>query len=129
MNLFIETPQMRARRTRAEGRLPLPPGDRPASRSGQTADQVRPDRLYSVEQESYREELAFNRRRSKRRRALSVARMVGLVIAVPTGLVLLFLLAYALTCIMDGASPEELVGLMTELLEHASAVVHQAFSG
>ncbi len=82
-----------------------------------------PDGSYSIQQEAYQAEIAFDRRRSRRRRLLAVARIIALIILIPLGLVLLFLIAYALTCIMDGASPEELLMMLGALWQRVLAFV------
>ena len=138
MNLFIETPAMRARVEAGAGggagfSMPprvgvFAPQDAPTH---QTQQQTAPrtqereassdatgsltaagrrgaDGSYSVAQEAYQAELAFDRRRRRRSKVWAAVRVAGLCIAVPLGFVALFLVAYALTCIMDGASPEEL---------------------
>lgn len=70
---------------------------------------------YSIAQETYAEQLAFDRRRMRRRRGAAAARVLLVVILVPVLLFAAFVGSYALTCILNGASPRELVVLMGEL--------------
>lgn len=70
---------------------------------------------YSIAQETYAEQLAFDRRRMRHRRGAAAARVLLVVILVPVLLFAAFVGSYALTCILNGASPRELVVLMSEL--------------
>lgn len=70
---------------------------------------------YSIAQETYAEQLAFDRRRMRHRRGAAAARVLLVVILVPVLLFAAFVGSYALTCILNGASPQELVVLMGEL--------------
>ena len=126
MDLFIETEESRAKRLahvvgEAAGPLFTPPetprqsnepsGDkRPQSVRGE-----RPDRSYSLEQEAYREELAFDRCRQRRRRVLAAVRLLAAVVLVPIALIALFIASYALTCIASGATPAEVGELLHDL--------------
>ena len=132
MNLFIESPTQREVRRACARAVPdearrrlyaVPRAEDTASlrieesaSGGTSRDSGRPDGSYSVAQESYQEELAYLHRRTRRSRAFAVLRVVSLIVLVPLALVALFLLAYVLTCIMDGASPEEVVELVSALL-------------
>ncbi len=72
---------------------------------------------YSIQQESYRAELAFDRARERRRKFLAVLRALAMVVLVPLGLVLLFVGSYSLTCILHGATPDEVVELLQMMFE------------
>lgn len=140
MNLFIETPQRAADRLERERRLgrgTVPARDTdqwtagvlPAA--GGSLDLDEPESVardlsanrslaghpYSVAQESYRRELAFDRQRARKRKAASVLKMVLFVLLLPVALVAVFIAAYALACIANGASPQELLELLGALLE------------
>lgn len=140
MNLFIETPQRAADRLERERRLGR--GMVPARDTGQwtvgvlpaaggSLDLDEPESVardlpanrslagqpYSVAQESYRRELAFDRQRARKRKAVSVLKMVLFVLLLPVALVTVFIAAYALACIANGASPQELLELLGALLE------------
>ena len=76
---------------------------------------------YSVAQEAYREELAFDRRRARSRKVRSVLRVAGLIIGIPLLLVAVFIGSYICTCILNGATPEEigelLAGMVTRVTQ------------
>lgn len=80
------------------------------SRCAQTLEEP-----YSIAQETYAEQLEFDRRRIRHRRGAAVARVLLVVILVPVLLFAAFVGSYALTCILNGASPQELIVLMSEL--------------
>ena len=70
---------------------------------------------YSVQQDSYAQELAFDKRRARRRRWAQRLRTLAMIVLIPMGLATIFLASYALTCILNGASP-------SEVLQHLSAL-------
>ena len=70
---------------------------------------------YSVQQDSYAQELAFDKRRARRRRVGQRLRTLAMIVLIPLGLAAIFLVSYALTCILNGASPNE-------VLQHLSAL-------
>lgn len=72
---------------------------------------------YSLAQETYREERAYDRQRARRRKRHGVLRIVGMFILVPLMLVAAFLVSYILTCIINGASPDDVAGLLANLWE------------
>ena len=76
---------------------------------------------YSIAQESYAEQLKFDRQRTRRRRGAAVARSLLVVVLVPILLFAAFVGSYALTCILNGASPQELTLLMGELFAKMQA--------
>ena len=154
MQLFLETPEMRARRQeRSDGacaaepryggvpgvaapaappaRIGLfdaePPTQAAQARTASTQtvheSAPRPDDRYSLEQESYQEELAFNKRRARQSIRRAVVRTLLIVVAVPVVLAAIFVAAYAFTCILDGATPEELVVLLQELFQDVANLV------
>ena len=123
MDLFLETPQQQAERMlrqqqrlmemqmqgvavqpRAQNAAP------PVSPAGGSAPED-----YSVQQDSYAQELAFDKRRSRRRRWGQRLRTLAMIVLIPLGLAAIFLASYALTCILNGASP-------SEVLEHLAAL-------
>lgn len=150
MNLFIETQQQRAARLERDyARIPggggasqyrdaagyAPEARRDAygdrsryaeARDGACDDRSRyaePRGCYSVQQDSYREELAFDRARSRRRRLAAVLKVVALVIATPVALVVVFVAAYAFTCILNGATPDEVVVMLSDLANEVAGAV------
>lgn len=86
-------------------------------------ERLRADDAYSIEQESYQEELAFHKRRARRSRLLTVVRVLLCIVAIPVVLALVFIGAYALTCILDGATPEELAELMAQLFQDVGTFI------
>lgn len=66
---------------------------------------------------AYQEEMAYNRSRAQRRRRAGVLRVLLLVIAVPLMLVIAFVVSYILTCILNGASPDDIAGLLADLAD------------
>lgn len=80
---------------------------------------------YSLQQESYRKELAFDRKRARRRKSGTILRALGYCIGVPIALAVVFIVSYVLTCIVNGASPEEVVELVGSLFERVRGFVWQ----
>ncbi len=119
MDLFLETPQQQAERMlRQQQRLMEMQMQGAAVRSpaqnAAPAGEAAPE-AYSVQQDSYAQELAFDRRRARRRRWAQRLRTLAMIVLIPLGLVAIFLASYALTCILNGASP-------SEVLEHLAAL-------
>ena len=117
MDLFLETPQQQAERMlrqqqrlmemQMQGAAAQAPAQNAApavSPAGGAASEN-----YSVQQDSYAQELAFDKRRTRRRRLGQRLRMLAMIVVIPLGLVAIFLVSYALTCILNGASPEEVL--------------------
>ena len=80
---------------------------------------------YSVAQEAYREELAFDKRRTCRRKRLAVLRVVRLIIGIPLLLAVVFVGSYVCTCILNGATPEEVAELLGEMAGHVTSFFAQ----
>ena len=121
MNLFLETPQQQAERMlrqqqrlmemQMQGAFPQPVAQNAAP---EMASAPAPE-TYSVQQDSYAQELAFDKRRAHRRRWSQRLRTLAMIVLIPLGLAAIFLASYALTCILNGASP-------SEVLQHLSAL-------
>lgn len=121
MDLFLETPQQQAERMlrqqqrlmemQMQGAVTQPVAQNTAS---EMASAPAPE-TYSVQQDSYAQELAFDKRRAHRRRLGQRLRTLAMIVLIPLGLVAIFLASYALTCILNGASPNE-------VLQHLSAL-------
>ena len=107
MNLFIETP-------RPVPTAPAPREVPPRPRESETAP-APPE--YSQAQQTYRDELAFDRRRARARRRSGALRALATVVAVPLLLAVVFLGSYILFCILNGASVDELGTLLVALFE------------
>ncbi|AEB07691.1 di-heme cytochrome c peroxidase [Coriobacterium glomerans PW2] len=87
---------------------------------------MRDGELYSVAQESYREELAYDRHRARCRRAARICRALLLLIGIPMALCLVFTASYALTCILNGATPSEVVELLSGLFNRITGFIRAA---
>ena len=119
MDLFLETPQQQAERMlrqqqrlmemQMQGTAVQPPAQNAAPAGGAVPE------VYSVRQDSYAQELAFDKRRARRRRWAQRLRTLAMIVLIPLGLAAIFLASYALTCILNGASP-------SEVLEHLAAL-------
>lgn len=123
MDLFLETPRQQAERMlRQQQRLmemqmqgaAVQPPVQNAAPAVSSAGGSAPEN-YSVQQDSYAQELAFDKRRSRRRRWGQRLRTLAMIVLIPLGLAAIFLASYALTCILNGASP-------SEVLEHLAAL-------
>lgn len=123
MDLFLETPQQQAERVlrqqqrlmemQMQGVAAQPPSQN-ATPAVSPAGEVDPG-AYSVQQDSYAQELAFDKRRARRRRWAQRLRTLAMIVLIPLGLAAIFLASYALTCILNGASPNE-------VLQHLAAL-------
>lgn len=78
--------------------------------------------------DAYAAERAYDAARRRRARAASVARVALAVVLAPIVLFAVFLAAYALTCVLNGASPDELGPLMRDALGHTVSFAQQALS-
>lgn len=67
------------------------------------------DAPYSVAQEEYRAERAFDRKRTRLRKVRAALRVLVLAIFVPVLLVAVFAASYAMTFILSGAEPAEVL--------------------
>lgn len=78
---------------------------------------------YSVQQDSYAQELAFDKRRARRRRLGQRLRTLAMIVLIPLGLAAIFLASYALTCILNGASPNEVLQHLAALGQRLGDVI------
>ena len=78
---------------------------------------------YSVRQDSYAQELAFDKRRARRRRWVQRLRTLAMIVLIPLGLAAIFLASYALTCILNGVSPSEVLEHLAVLGQRLGDVV------
>lgn len=67
--------------------------------------------------EAYVEERAYDARRTRRRAFTGLVRALLLMLLVPLLVAVVFIASYALTCILDGATPEELVDAFAMLFD------------
>ena len=110
-------------------------GARPASdlaaRSGAEAcdfdlDEPEP---YDVATNAYVEELAFDRKRTRGRRLARTARFIFGCVAVPLAAVFVFVVAYALTFILNGATPQQVADAMADLAMRIEALLIEVAAG
>lgn len=78
---------------------------------------------YSVQQDSYAQELAFDKHRARRRRWAQRLRTLAMIVLIPLGLAAIFLASYALTCILNGASPNEVLQHLAALGQRLDDVI------
>lgn len=83
---------------------------------------------YSTVQEAYREELAYGKRRDRHIKRAQVLKLLVGIVLFPVVLALVFIAAYALTCIANGASPSELADMMTRLFERVGSFAESLFA-
>ena len=129
MDLFLETPQQHAERMlRQQQRLmemqmqgasaqPFAQNAMPVAAPEPAAE------TYSVQQDSYAQELAFDKRRARRRRLGQRLRTLAMIVLIPLGLAAIFLASYALTCILNGASPNEVLQHLAALGQRLGDVI------
>lgn len=129
MDLFLETPQQQAERMlRQQQRLmemqmqgvatkPVAQNAAPEAASAPAPE------TYSVQQDSYAQELAFDKRRARCRRLGQRLRTLAMIVLIPLGLVVIFLASYALTCILNGASPNEVLQHLAALGQRLGDVI------
>ena len=127
MDLFLETPQQQAERMlRQQQRLmeiqmqgaavqPFAQNVVPAAVPAAVPGCESAPEAYSVQQDSYAQELAFDKRRARHRCWTQRLRTLAMIVLIPLGLAAIFLVSYALTCILNGASPNE-------VLQHLAAL-------
>lgn len=120
-----DRPWFDPRRLMGKGSAKRRARQREVEAQGDAAAMKRPqaDSSYSVAQESYREELAFDKKRGRRRRLLAVMRAFALIIMIPVLLCAIFIGSYVLTCILNGASPEEVVELLGTMVSRIEEFV------
>ncbi len=126
MDLFLETPRQQAERMlrqqqrlmemQMQGAAAQPSAQNVVSAAVCVCGCRSDPGAYSVQQDSYAQELAFDKRRARRRLWTQRLRTLAMIVLIPLGLAAIFLASYALTCILNGASP-------SEVLQHLAALV------
>ena len=129
MDLFLETPQQQAERMlrqqqrlmemQMQGAVTQPVAQNAAS---EVASAPAPE-TYSVQQDSYAQELAFDKHRARRRRLGQRLRALAMIVLIPLGLAVIFLASFALTCILNGASPNEVLQHLAALGQRLGDVI------
>lgn len=129
MDLFLETPQQQAERMlRQQQRLMEMQmqgvATQPVAQNAapEVASAPAPE-TYSVQQDSYAQELAFDKRRARCRRLGQRLRTLAMIVLIPLGLVVIFLASYALTCILNGSSPNEVLQHLAALGQRLGDVI------
>ena len=137
MDLFLETPRQQAERMlRQQQRLmemqmqgvAVQPPAQNAAPAVSSAGEVDPG-AYSVQQDSYAQELAFDKRRARRRRWAQRLRTLAMIVLIPLGLAAIFLASYTLTCILNGASPSEVLKHLAALGQRLGDVITTVRAG
>lgn len=82
--------------------------------ASKAADAGSDDPPRPIAYENYQAELVFDRKRACRRRVLTVLRTLMLILVVPVLLVAVFIASYALTFVLSGAGPEEVVEALAD---------------
>ncbi len=90
---------------------------------------VHPDASYSLAQESYRDELAFHKQRARRRRCAAIARVLACVVLIPLALIVVFVGSYVMTCVINGATPDEVFDLLSTMPERIASFVRAVTAG
>lgn len=78
---------------------------------------------YSIAGEAYRRELAYDRGRVRRRKAMQAVRVLAYIVLAPVAVVAVFIAAYALTYVLNGATPDELLAALRSLALRAEGLV------
>lgn len=95
---------------------PASAGEAPAaSRSGE----------YTVAQDAYRKEIAFDKRRARRRKAFAVVRFAALIVGIPVLLGVVFVGSYVCTCVLNGATPSEVGELLAGMASRIASFFAQ----
>lgn len=88
-----------------------------------------PDTSYSLAQESYRDELVFHKQRARRRRVAAIVRVLACVVLIPLALVVVFVGSYIMTCVVNGATPNEVFDLLSTMPERIASFVRAVAAG
>lgn len=71
---------------------------------------------YSQAQRTYRDEIEFARARDRKKKLGGALKIVAFIALMPVLLIAVFLVSYTVTCILNGASPEQVVELLGTML-------------
>lgn len=77
---------------------------------------------YSIAGDAYREEIAYDKWRARRKKRGAILKVVAYLLLLPCAVAAVFLVSYALTCILNGASPDELGDQMLNLFQRIGAL-------
>lgn len=84
---------------------------------------------FSIAQDSYERERAYDRARTRGKRRAAVLKTFAMLLALPVVLVAVFVGAYAVTCIVNGAHPDEVPQLMLELYRRIEGFARDIAAG
>lgn len=80
----------------------------------------------SVAADAYRDEKAYDRKRARRHKRAHALRVVAFVLFMPMAIAAVFLISYVLTCVLNGATPEEVVASLSNLVQRVEGLLIQA---
>ena len=124
MDIFIQHPQTNHAHVPG-GALPVEGGAPASAISSAGAPVSRSGEPLLPNEGAYRCEKAYDARRRRRRAVLAVLKVVLTVALVPVAVAIVFVGSYAVTCILDGATPEELVQALLDLLEQVKSIARE----
>ena len=124
MDIFIQHPQTKHMHVPG-GALPVEGGAPASAISSAGAPVSRSGEPLLPNEGAYRCEKAYDARRRRRRAVLAVLKVVLTIALVPVAVAIVFVGSYAVTCILDGATPEELVQALLDLLEQVKSIVRE----
>lgn len=124
MDIFIQHPQTNHAHVPG-GALPVEGGAPASAISSAGAPVSRSGEPLLPNEGAYRCEKAYDARRRRRRAVLAVLKVVLTIALVPVAVAIVFVGSYAVTCILDGATPEELVQALLDLLEQVKSIVRE----
>lgn len=81
----------------------------------------------SVSHEAYRAELEYDRKRARLRKLRAVLRMLALIVFVPALLIAVFAASYAMTFILSGAEPAEVLEELADCFKMGLENIKSAF--
>lgn len=99
-----------------------------SGRYGVYSESTETDSYASCAADAYRAELSYNKKRAFRCKLGHVLRLLSLVVAVPLAVIAVFVASYALTFILNGASPEEVLLALQGLFANGWDVLANAFA-
>lgn len=79
----------------------------------------------SAAADAYRDEKAYDRKRVRRRKRGHVLRLLALIVLMPIVIVAVFLVSYVLTCVLNGATPDEVMASLGNLMTRVEGFLIQ----
>lgn len=99
-----------------------------SGRDGAYSESTETDSYASCAADAYRAELAYDKKRVFHSKLGHALRLLALVVAVPLAVIAVFVASYALTFILNGASPEEVMLALQGLFANGRDVLANAFA-